>query len=180
MGIEWPRTFHVKATASSLRWQGLGTMAHSHLPTVTRLGEPVTQGGRSASSRLVKSALVQGEEVWLWERGPTPSNPSTPFLQNSQYSRGKETQRCSGSREQKWKERWQISDEQGTHFRVFPMGSPSGQSPSCPLSAPGRSPQAQRPFSSGSSVGQGLLHAKEKRNLLAEYFLDILQDARPP
>lgn len=41
-------------------------------------------------------------------------------------------------------------------------------------------PQRPRPFSGGSSVGQGLLHAKEKRNLLAEYFLDILQDARPP
>lgn len=29
-------------------------------------------------------------------------------------------------------------------------------------------------------MGQVLLHAKEKQNLLAEYFLDILQDARPP
>lgn len=43
MRVESPRTFHVRASASSLGWQGRGTMARSRLPTATRLSGPVTR-----------------------------------------------------------------------------------------------------------------------------------------
>lgn len=63
---------------------------------------------------------------------------------------------------------------------IFPQRKPLQPEFLLSLNVPGRKAQTKMPFSSGSSVGQGLLHAKEKRNLPAEYFLDILQDARPP
>lgn len=64
---------------------------------------------------------------------------------------------------------------------ISPAGTPLPSFPPVPrILTDGRKPQRQGSSASGTSVGQGLLHAKEERNLLAEYFLDILQDARPP
>lgn len=68
----------------------------------------------------------------------------------------------------------QIGDEKGTGFHFS-----YGQLP-CTPKLPDASPRVRGPLQVGVLRGKGLLHAKEKRNLLAEYFLDILQDARPP
>lgn len=82
-------------------------------------------------------------------------------------------------KKQVWKERGQIGAERGPCF-CFPHRKPLWPGPSCTPNTPRHKLRRQRSSASGSSGGQGLLSAKEKRNLLAEYFLDILQDARPP
>lgn len=121
--------------------------------------------------QTMNSCPCGGQDTWSQSECALP--PKFPALL------GERRPSCVGSRKQKGKERWQVSAEKGTvfHFPHRKLLWPG--SLLYPDYSQTRAPE-QRSFASGSSVGQGLLHAKEKRNLLAEYFLDILQDARPP
>ena len=139
----------------------------------------------------------QGEEIWLWAgclAARTVTDREFLPLWGSRHMAAEQvrpsTKIPSALGERRPNVVWEAESRSGRKgdklvlkrapASVSPVGGPSGQRPSCSLNTQGCKPQRQGSFASGSSVGQGLLHAKEKRNLLAEYFLDILQDARPP
>lgn len=130
----WFRTFHGRASGLS-PCQGRGCVTHSHLPSVTRLSGFLSWGGGSTSSGQVKSANVQGEEIWLpsgcmapravtdgevlpfWAPGPTPGPEQAHLSSNTPKTLGKRRPKVVWEAEnKKQKERRQNCDEKGFCF----------------------------------------------------------------
>lgn len=187
MGTGWPRApTPTPEEGLQARRPGPGTRWHGPQPPArraTRESRPPAEGGGSAATegrvkrcqRPGRGNLAVGargqsrSKHTLPPKSPAPSGKGGPALVlgeaegTSGRKGGEQTRRAPAS--------------------VSPTGSRSGQGPAGTTAAKPAPPRTRRPFPRGSAEGQGLLRAKEKRNLPAEYFfffLDILQDARPP